>query len=377
MTENADSRDTLLEEPETEKRRFADGKKAREVKRAKFEAKQARERQKESNERVREEWYRKHAHFCTTITRQEVIDAKADTQDDLNEDSNKDLTDLIKPYLNLKESGDQKSNIFIAEGAETVRLLIRQCRHDGDRCSPPIELLSVLVKPPTLFDPPVRLLTDIEDARKGATNLPFRLLVGKTDALSEMAGFPIARGALACGIVPRRDETMLQNLLSTPSRQRRLVALDGICDSANMGAIIRCAAAFGIDAIVLSEDCCNAWYRRSIRVSMGYIFQVPIFRVGNLSKWIERLGGLGIQTIAAVVDPSSDLVLENMEKGDVARSWCSVMGSEGRGIKAQVIAACANTLRIGMVDGVDSLSVPIATGILLHGLRHREATTLS
>ena len=153
----------------------------------------------------------------------------------------------------------------------------------------------------------------------------------------------------------------------------RLLALDGISDAANMGSMIRCAAAFGIDALVLSRDCCDPWYRRSVRVSMGHIFHVPVVRVDDLSCTLCRLSSSNnITSYAAVIDQDADCILERMERGQVPRSWCCVMGNEANGISKAVVQACNHRLRIEMVDGVDSLSVPIATGILLHGLKERE-----
>jgi tRNA G18 (ribose-2'-O)-methylase SpoU len=192
--------------------------------------------------------------------------------------------------------------------------------------------------------------------------------------MSALAGFQISRGALACGVVPKRDEAwLMERFLSQQSL--RLLALDGISDTANMGSMIRCAAAFGIHAIILSRDCCDAWYRRSVRVSMGYIFQVPVVRVENLAGTLHSLAAkMSCVSFAAVIDQGADvLVLEDMDGGAVPSSWCCVMGNEGNGISKPVVEACSHKLRIKMYEAVDSLSVPIATGILLHGLREREA----
>jgi len=89
-----------------------------------------------------------------------------------------------------------------------------------------------------------------------------------------------------------------------------------------------------------------------------------------LGPWISDLSTRGVVSYAAVVDTDADLLLEDMTL-DMKGSWCCVVGSEGRGIKRSIQSLCTKRLRIGMVDGVDSLSVPIATGIILHGLRQR------
>jgi len=107
---------------------------------------------------------------------------------------------------------------------------------------------------------------------------------------------------------------------------------------------------------------------------MGYIFHVPVIRVDNLASTLRGLAkSVSCVSYAAVIDRDADLVLEDLDSGEVPRSWCCVMGNEGNGISKPVAEACSHRLRIQMSEGIDSLSVPIATGILLHGLKEREA----
>ena len=80
-----------------------------------------------------------------------------------------------------------------------------------------------------------------------------------------------------------------------------------------------------------------------------------------------------VKSYAAVIDRDAEYVLEKMDRGEVPGAWCCVMGNEGNGISKTVAQACTTRIRIDMEDGVDSLSVPVATAILLHGLREREA----
>jgi tRNA G18 (ribose-2'-O)-methylase SpoU len=344
------------------KRKLADGKVTSEIKRLKWETKQARKEAAVSKNRARERWFDEHSSFCTRFCFEDVHQSKLGDPDP--------LAKLLAPYMDLKD-GPKKNvegeNLFIAEGTETVRVLLQKSATHG------IKIKSILVKPATLFDPPVNLLSDIDLFRAQHNDeIPFQVLMGDDQALSAIVGFPIARGAVACGVVPpgRQDQTVLEAYLaSKPNSQ--LLALDGICDIANMGSMIRCAAAFGMDAIVLSQDCCDPWYRRSVRVSMGHVFHIKIFRVNDMAATMKMLGRRNIVSYAAVIDPDAELILEMLSKGDVPNSWCCVVGNEGNGISKKVVDACSVRLRIGMADGVDSLSVPIATGILLHGLRER------
>jgi tRNA G18 (ribose-2'-O)-methylase SpoU len=245
----------------------------------------------------------------------------------------------------------------------------------------PIQIKSIFVKPSILFEDPVYLQRDVEEAmqRTEEKSSPgFHVLVGTSEAaLSKAAGFQVARGALACGVVPTdRSEQWLDSFLRTKlageQKKIRILALDGICDTANLGSMVRCASAFGIDVIVLSKDTCDCWYRRAVRVSMGHIFIVPVVRVDDLAAKVKKWSSADfhIASYAAVID--TDDLLSDIPRGEVPMSWCCVMGNESQGISPAVADGCTRRIRIDMVGGVDSLSVPIACGILLHGLKERE-----
>lgn len=345
-------------------KRKADGPLIREEKRLKWEAKQQRKRQLDEINATRDRWIEDNSQFCQRLTLEDVKNVK-------NNAAANELTEALIPYFDLKVQNHSLNQLcrdrFIAEGTETVRLLLQQIGKRRDNGLSHVIIVSILVKPGTFFIDD-NLKADFENCN---VHLKPKLFIADEDVLSEIAGFPMARGAMACGIPLRVDEQMLlDNLVPKLQPAMRILALDGISNMANMGSIIRCAAAFGVHAMVLSKDCCDPWYRRSVRVSMGYISKVPIMRLtehGDLRNLIQKLRTKGIHSYAAVVDEDAS-VLENFDKGDVAESWCCVLGNEANGVKKTVVDECAYKLRVGMVDGVDSLSVAIAAGILLHGL---------
>ena len=368
--------------PSTKKRNLADGNKTQEEKRRKWEAKQAKNRQQSETESTRARWFKDNATFASWVTEQDATAiGKHDT-------SFLGLHELLLPYQDIQDTSkrcfseytERDGQLFIAEGTETVRLLIQQSIQERQNGLKPISLKSIFVKPSLLFEDPVNLLQDVQKVmQKRSDNCPgFHVLVGPEAALSKVAGFQVSRGAMACGVVPSDcDEVWLERLIGRHlsvqgTKKLRLLALDGICDTANLGSMVRCASAFGIDAVILSKDCCDAWYRRSVRVSMGHIFKVPVVRVENLAKLLEtwRTRYPALRSLAAVID--TDLLLNKQER--VEASWCCVMGNEGNGISKPVADACTQRIRIEIERGVDSLSVPIACGILLHGLREREAS---
>eukprot|EP00934_Nitzschia_sp_Nitz4_P002731 Nitzschia sp. Nitz4//scaffold74_size92883//3339//4508//NITZ4_004806-RA/size92883-processed-gene-0.73-mRNA-1//-1//CDS//3329557544//2721//frame0 len=369
-------------------KRQAQGHELREEKRRKFEAKQARKEEEARKLKERQRWFQEHSHFAQWISETNVGEALEAKKTTKSEEKGNGLL----PYLDIQDQPIKETNnerLFIAEGTETVRLLIQQPFQERKDGLSGVKLESIFVKPNLLFDKPVRLLDDVLDTcqRRDKSASPsnshpgFQVLVGAESAMSKIAGFPISRGALACGVIPTdRTEEWFHSFVAkkvSEGHGLRLMALDGICDSSNLGSMIRCASAFGIDAIVISKDTCEAWYRRTVRVSMGHIFRVPIVRVedlaGTLQGWSKQYPQL--HSFAAVID--TDNLLETMQPSSVPSTWCCVLGNEGNGISPSVADACTQRLRIDMEKEVDSLSVPIACGILLHGLRERESRVVT
>ena len=295
------------------------------------------------------------------------------------------LNHYLAPYFDLQQNKDlpishhvptkhvvvpeRKRQRFIAEGTETIRILLmqqqQQIYHKNQKSDslhaslwqPNIQIESILIKPNLFFDVPVQLQRDVDTllctTTTGNESLteepleqndgtppplpPFQILLASIKTMSAVAGFTVSRGCLACGYIPiHQNETWFWEQLhrhittgsittttttttttplSTPTL--RLLALDGISDTANLGAMIRTSSAFGIHAILLSHDCCDAWYRRSIRVSMGHVFRIPIVRVTNLSHTLEQLSlaPYNVTSYAAVVDANTSIALHQIKHG--------------------------------------------------------------
>ena len=125
----------------------------------------------------------------------------------------------------------------------------------------------------------------------------------------------------------------------------RVCVLEGIVDHSNVGAIFRSAAALNVDGILVSPTCVDPLYRRSARVSMGTVFQVPWTRIGSEARaWPYSV---------SLDDPS----LLDIERHAI------FMGTEGTGLQARTIAGCDKTIRIPMAHGVDSLNVAAASAV--------------
>ena len=156
-------------------------------------------------------------------------------------------------------------------------------------------------------------------------------------------------------------------MLSVLRLSIRVAVLENIQNPTNVGAIFRSAAALGMDAVLLTPDCSNPLYRRSCRVSMGTVFQIPWTYLPE--DWVGALQELGFRTAAMALEDDSlsidDPRLREEEKLAV------VLGSEGDGLAAATIAHCDYTVKIPMFHGVDSLNVAAASAVAFWELRAR------
>ena len=187
--------------------------------------------------------------------------------------------------------------------------------------------------------------------------------------LAQLTGYEMTRGFL-CAM--RRKP--LPSLEEVCRSARRVAVLENIVDPTNVGAIIRCAAALGFDAVLLTPSCCDPLHRRSIRVSMGTVFQLPFTRIGaRAADWPESgmttLRGMGFKTAAMALNDRS-LAIDDPAPAAEER-LAVILGSEGDGLDARTIELCDYTLRIPMAHGVDSLNVAAAAAVAFWTLRTR------
>jgi tRNA G18 (ribose-2'-O)-methylase SpoU len=187
--------------------------------------------------------------------------------------------------------------------------------------------------------------------------------------LAELTGFRLACGLL-CAM--RRPVLRLDGVELLCGNARRVAVLDSLMDSTNVGAAFRSAAALGIDAVLVTPSCSDPLLRRSVRVSMGTVFQVPWTRIGvHPSEWpglgMARLRRLGFKTVAMALD---DTALKIDDPRLAAEEKLAILfGSEGCGLSPSAIAACDYVARIPMSNSVDSLNVAAASAVAFWQLR--------
>ena len=189
------------------------------------------------------------------------------------------------------------------------------------------------------------------------------------DVLTKLTGYNLTRGLLCAMHRPP-----LPSVSEVCAGARRLVVLENVMNPTNMGAIFRSAAALNMDGILLTSGCTNPLYRRSIRVSMGTVFQIPwTFLDGDFAwpdqgiDWLHaqgfRLAAMALKDDSVCIDDPALMAEEKL---------AVVMGTEGDGLAAGTIAECDYTVRIPMAHGVDSLNVAAASAVAFWQLGNRD-----
>jgi tRNA G18 (ribose-2'-O)-methylase SpoU len=248
------------------------------------------------------------------------------------------LTDVA-----LRSVTEPERGLFIAESAKVIRRAI------AAGCAPRSVLmeekwLAALEQVLAPFDIPVH--------------------VADADELEEITGYRVHRGALAAFERPPLPDPGA--LLATA---RRVVVLEDIVDHTNVGAIFRAAAGLGADAVLVSARCADPLYRRSVRVSMGTVFQVPWTR---LPEWNEARGILhGASFHLAALALSDGAVALDVFRAAEHPRVALLLGAEGDGLSRAALAAADSVVTIPMAGGVDSLNVAAASAVALWELRAR------
>lgn len=146
----------------------------------------------------------------------------------------------------------------------------------------------------------------------------------------------------------------------------RYLALERVQDPGNVGTLIRSAAAFGFDGVLLSDGCASPWAPKTLRASMGAAVRIPVLEVGSMAAAAARLRAAGICCLAAALYHSQPL---SEAPASYPGGLCAVIGSEGQGLLPETIEACDLSVRIPMTDKAESLNAGIAGSILLWHFR--------
>lgn len=266
-----------------------------------------------------------------------------------------EILDLSAPELDaythlthaqLRSRKEPEKGIFIAESPKVIALALKE------GCTP----LSFLMERRHITGDGAQLLAWCPDVP---------VYTADREILTSLTGYELTRGVL-CAMrrpTPLSPADICENA-------DRIAVLEGVVDSTNIGAIFRSAAALGMDGILLTRSCCDPLTRRSVRVSMGTVFQIPwAYFDKNSSDWQSYLKQFRFKSAAMALNdkaiPIDDPTLCAEEKLAI------VLGTEGDGLAAQTIENCDYNVIIPMYHDVDSLNVAAASAVAFWQLRKR------
>jgi tRNA G18 (ribose-2'-O)-methylase SpoU len=248
------------------------------------------------------------------------------------------LTDVV-----LRSRHEPEKGLYIAESAKVIRRALAA----GHR--------------PRSFLMAERWLDGLADvlADVGA-GVPVYL--GEPGTIESVTGYHVHRGALAAMHRPR-----LAPVSEVIAGARRVAILEDIVDHTNVGAVFRSAAALGVGAVLVTPRCADPLYRRSVRVSMGAVFQVPWTRIEEWPGGLAELRAAGFTVVALAL--SDDAVSLDEFAAALPERLALVLGTEGDGLSAHAVAAADVVVRIPMTGGVDSLNVAAASAVAFWATR--------
>jgi tRNA G18 (ribose-2'-O)-methylase SpoU len=260
----------------------------------------------------------------------------------------------LADYTRLTDAGlrthlEAEQGLFIAEGTKVITRAVAS--------GYPVR--SMLLGRSRLVD-----LESLPDADGGAPTY-----VVPDEVAERLTGYRVHRGALAS--LARRALPEVGELIAGA---RRIVVLEDLVDHANVGAIFRCAAALGVDAVVLSPRCADPLYRRSVKVSMGAVFAIPYARMAGWFDGLAELKSAGFRVLALTPDDGAipiGTALNGAALNGTDDRVALAFGTEGDGLSARWLHEADEAVRIPMnraarAAGVDSLNVVAAAAIACH-----------
>ncbi|MFF9626045.1 TrmH family RNA methyltransferase [Streptomyces griseosporeus] len=260
------------------------------------------------------------------------------TVDDPGDPRLRDYTGLTD--VELRRRREPAEGLFIAEGEK----VIRRATDAG------YAMRSMLLSAKW-----VDVMRDVIDG------LTAPVYVVGPDLAEQVTGYHVHRGALASmqrKPLPAADEVL--------AGARRVAVMESVNDHTNIGAIFRSAAALGMDAVLLSPDCADPLYRRSVKVSMGAVFSVPYARLDTWPQGLDAVREAGFTLLALTPDeqarPLDEVAPHTMDRVAL------MLGAEGDGLSRRALAAADAPVRIPMSHGVDSLNVGAAAAVAFYAV---------
>ena len=256
----------------------------------------------------------------------------------------------LADYVRLRETSlrrhlEAEHGLFIAEGEKVIRRAVEA----GYR--------------PRSFLLAERWLAGLTDVLRRWLEVP--VYVVSEELAEEVTGFHVHRGALAS--LHREVRHTVDEILAAGASRSRIAVLEDLVDHTNVGAVFRSAAALGVDAIFVTPRCADPLYRRSIKVSMGTVFQVPWTRIDPWPDGIQLLKDAGY-LVAGMTLGDGAITLDELAAQRPSK-LALVFGTEGHGLTPRADRMLDARVTIPMMNGVDSLNVASSSAVAFYATR--------
>ena len=242
----------------------------------------------------------------------------------------------LAPYASLTERNIRQEGIIIVESPKVI-----------------VTALDAGLEPVSLLCERKHIKGDAASIIERCPDIP--VYTGERALLASLTGYTLTRGVLCA--MRRPSAPSPAELLSSG---KRICVIYDICDTTNIGAIFRTAAALGFDGVLLSRESCDPFNRRSIRVSMGAVFQIPWCFVDDV---LGSLKNSGFKSVSMALSSESVFLQDFLVEPD--GRYAIILGSEGYGLPQRIIENSDVVVKIPMHHGVDSLNVGAAAAITM------------
>ncbi|MDP4231200.1 MAG: RNA methyltransferase [Bacteroidota bacterium] len=259
------------------------------------------------------------------------------------------LPEELEIFANLRTP--RAGNHFIAESEKIVTRLLRSS----------MEISSIFLTRDHFTSNKDLIEAHVQDGE-------CRIFLSSKEEMEHIVGFSLHQGILAAGKIP--SERGLEELITSSAKPLLFVILDEVADAENMGSIIRTSQALNASAVIVDGKSVSPWYRRAVRVSMGAVFELPIITVESIADSLLTLRKKNIHSIAAILGESAKEIWDCDLAGDCA----IVFGSEGHGIKKEIVELCDRKATIPMHDALHSLNVGTALGVFMYEASRQRRT---
>ncbi|MFA5833235.1 MAG: RNA methyltransferase [Bacteroidota bacterium] len=251
----------------------------------------------------------------------------------------------LEPYRTLRRPIEHlEQGIFVAEGEKVIVRLLESS----------LTVRSVLLSQDwfDIYHPLIEKNLNMID-----------VFIGEKKLLETIVGHVLHQSIMGLATVPAH---LLSDQFIQKTKDRSLIVLvDGITNAENMGVIVRNCVCFNVDALMVLPTSCDPYLRRSVRNSMGNIFQLPIIYIHNTRDELKRLKEKDFTIYGAHPHPKSF----DIQNAMIEKKSCIVLGAEGHGISQEVLDLCDTFVKIPMREGVDSLNVASASAVMLWEVR--------